>query len=272
MKFKIGFNYDSFDPRSDAITAPKQPETIVPRRSVVQVSFPGRGSSLAYYNDRFDLHPGDFVYVDGKLEGQLGRIVEVNYNFKIKIADYKRVISVVDTDVQGQFFFAGSHFITFEPDTLPAAKVRSWFKAPAKEDEEFVSGSDDSAFCLENLKDMHVSAVIAERGHDYYMDSRVRYISINGDRGYAIVEGSEPYEVEFTYRDGEISCLTCSCFCSYHCKHAFAAMLQLRETLEIIEKHYAAEYQASGCFAAVFKGVLLRFAVDTKESGALSLG
>ena len=39
------------------------------------------------YNDLFDLHPGDLVYVDGKLEGHRGRVTDVNYNFKIKVSD-----------------------------------------------------------------------------------------------------------------------------------------------------------------------------------------
>ena len=45
------------------------------------------------------------------------------------------------------------------------------------------------------------------------------------------------------YRNGEISQLICSCFCSYNCKHEFAVMLQLRETLELIEKNYGDEYE-----------------------------
>lgn len=106
---------------------------------------------------------------------------------------------------------------------------------------------------------MKISAAIAERGHDYYMENRVRYISIDGTKGHAIVEGSEPYEVEFEYKGGEISRMICSCFCSYNCKHEFAAMLQLKETLEMIEKHYAAQYNETGYFAAVNKGTLFAF-------------
>lgn len=73
------------------------------------------------------------------------------------------------------------------------------------------------------------------------------------------------------YHDGEISNLICSCFCSYICKHEFAAMLQLRETLELIEKHYAALYEQSGYFAAVSKGTLFAFAIDGKEIGSFTL-
>ena len=83
---------------------------------------------------------------------------------------------------------------------------------------------------------MNVSAGIAERGHNYYTENRVRYISLDGSKGYAIVEGSTAYEVEFEYRDGTISGLICSCFCSCSCKHEFAAMLQLKEALGRIEK------------------------------------
>ena len=40
-----------------------------PAKSVVQVFFPDKNASYAYFNDRFDLRPGDLVYVEGKLEG-----------------------------------------------------------------------------------------------------------------------------------------------------------------------------------------------------------
>ena len=37
-------------------------------------------------------------------------------------------------------------------------------------------------------------------------------ISVDGTKGYAVVEGTEAYEVEFTYDEGRISHLICSCF------------------------------------------------------------
>ena len=78
-------------------------------------------------------------------------------------------------------------------------------------------------------------------------------------------------EVEFAFADGEISRLVCSCFCGYNCKHALAAMLQLKETLTIIEKQYAAEYEQTGYFAAVHKGTLFQFAIDGKDTGRFVL-
>lgn len=272
MAFKIGFTAERTEGKRADITQTAPRVQTAPRRSVVQVYFAGRGLTLAYYNDRFDLHRGDMVYVDGKLEGLRGRVTEVNYNFKIKISDYKRVIAVADTAVSGRFFRTGSHFVTFDRAALPVGKVVTWFRAPEKEDDEFVSGSDDSTFRLDDLGGMKVSAAIAGRGRDYYSENRVRYLCIDGAKGYAIVEGTENYEVEFEYRNGEVGGMVCSCFCSGNCKHEVATMLQLKETLETIEKHYADEYERTGYFAAVHKGTLFAFAVDGRESGSLTLG
>lgn len=269
MKFRIGFveqNESKYVTASYAV-----PETFAPRKSVVQVYFPSRNMKLAYYNDQFDLHRGDLVYVDGKLEGKQGRVLDVNYNFKIKLSDYKRVISVADTTVTGKFFMAGSHFVTFDSGALPIHKAITWFKAPVKDEDEFVSGGDGTTFHLDDLMDMNVSSTILERGHEYYTENKVRYLCVDGIQGYAIVEGSEPYEVEFIYRNGEISNMTCSCFCSYNCKHEVAVMLQLKETLELIGKHYIDEYECTGYFAAVSKTTLFQYAIDGKETGSFVL-
>ena len=272
MAFKIsGFGAEPQEKKGTVATQLETQEPTVPRKSLVQVQFPGRGMALSYFNDLFDLKVGDLVYVDGKLEGRVGCVTEVNYNFKIKISDYKRVIAVVDTTVHGRFFMAGSHFVTFDREALPISRVIRWFKAPPKEEEEFVSGSDDTVFCLDDFNGMKISQAIAERGHEYYLENRVRYISIDGTKGYAIVEGSESYEVEFEYRNGEVGQLICSCFCSYNCKHEFAAMLQLKETLELIEKNYADEYERTGYFAAINKGMLFAFAIDGKDTGSFTL-
>ena len=68
--------------------------------------------------------------MDGKLEGQLGIVTAVNYTFKIKLSEYKRVIALVKTDVHGKFYMAGSHFVTFDPNVLSPAQVTLWFRAP----------------------------------------------------------------------------------------------------------------------------------------------
>lgn len=124
MAFRIsGFGAGAQEKKEMVSTYQEDRKTIVPRKSLVQVRFPGKGMALTYFNDLFDLKVGDRVYVDGKLEGQLGHVVDVSYNFMIKISDYKKVIAVVDTNVHGQFHMAGSHFVTFDPATIPAAQI-----------------------------------------------------------------------------------------------------------------------------------------------------
>lgn len=179
----------------------------------------------------------------------------------------------MDTDVRGQFFLAGSYLVTFDRKVLPPEKVRSWFQAPEEDGEDgYRSGSDESAFPLENPREMGASPAAADRGHGYYVENRVRCLSLDNGEGYAIVEGSKLYELRFSYHDGLIRHLTCSCYCGIGCKHAFAAMLQLRETLKKIQANYAALYAASGCFAAVHKRTLLSLAMEGRETGSLTLG
>lgn len=105
------------------------------RNSVVQVSFKESYNDLSYYNDQFDLKVGDLVYVEGKLEGKQGVVEEVNYNFKIKLSEYKRVIAVADTSVKGEFYMEGAQYITFEKNALPRQKIATWFFPPAKEED-----------------------------------------------------------------------------------------------------------------------------------------
>ena len=270
MKFPIGFAFQDEPKKVDI--EPTVPETVTPVRSLVRIYFPDRNQTLTYYNDQFDLHKGDLVYVDGKLEGLRGRVVDVSYSFKIKASDYKKVIAVINTEVHGQFFMAGSHFVTFDADALPAAQAVRWFKAPEKEEDEYIIAEGEStSFPLDDLKQMNIDSAIAERGHNYYIENCVRYICLDGNKGYAVVEGEHTYEVTFTYQDGIVSNLFCDCPCTFTCKHEFAAMLQLRETLELIEKHYANEYAQSHYFAAIVKGVLFALAIDGKETGSFTL-
>lgn len=271
MKQKIGFTAENNNPPAPEVTCGAPLSPAAPKKSLVQVYFPTRNMDLAYYNDAFDLHAGDLVYVDGKLDGLLGRVTQVSYSFKIKLADYKRVIAVADTRVTGEFHLAGSHMVTFDPAAIPYEKVLTWFKAPAKEEDEFVSGQDGTGFPLEDLAAMNVPPKIAERGHDYYLQNRVAYLCLNGTRGRAIVEGSVPYELEFELQEDEVRDLTCGCYCSYPCKHSFAAMLQLRETLEFIRFHYAEQLAGSDYFAVLSKKAFFTFAVDTKKAGSFIL-
>lgn len=95
MKHPIGFCVQGSAP--EAVPAPAAPAETAAVPSVVRVFFPECGQAYSYYNDRFDLHDGDLVYVSGKLARQRGQVVAVDYNFRIRLADYERVIGAADT-------------------------------------------------------------------------------------------------------------------------------------------------------------------------------
>lgn len=268
MKQKIGFwAEDPEDPINTVQSKSENPVT-APKKSLVQIYFPQRGMNLSYYNDRFDLHTGDIVYVDGKLEGLRGRVTAVSYSFRIKLSDYKRVIAVADTHISGELRMAGSHLVSFDPQTIPYEKIVTWFKAPDKEDDVYVSGSDDHGFCLDNLSGMKAASAVAERGHNYYTETRVVYLCVDRGHGRGIVEGTSPYEIEFDYDGGEIKNLTCSCYCSYPCKHAVAAMLQLRDTLKLLEEQDGSDWNEDGYVAAISKSAFFSFVMDGKTTGS----
>lgn len=271
MKYKIGF-YAKDTEENTRLTSPEGKAKATPVKSVVQVYFPERNREYAYYNDAFDLHKGDVVYVDGKLEGLRGQVVDVSHNFKIKLSDYKRVVGKADVNVKGELHMAGSHLVSFDNTVIPYEKVITWFKAPKNSEEEYVQGGDDASFPLNDLVLMDIRPDVADRGSDYYAQNRVVYISIDGNKGRAIVEGSKVYEVEFTYQDGEISNLVCDCFCSYSCKHQFATMLQLRETMEYIEENHREIFAETNYFSAVSKKAFFSFVMNNRTTGSFTLG
>ena len=271
MSTKIGFNFSENTTEKREIVIPEviEDEQII-RKSLVEIKFPDVYKPYTYYNDSFSLKIGDRVFVDGKLEGVMGVVVNITYNFKIKLSDYKRVIGKADANVRGKFHFAGSHFVTFDPTVLPYEKALTWFKAP-EEDEEYISGSDGSTFPLETLEGLKFDEYGLENGKEIYMENGVEYLELNGTKGRAIVVTSKPYLVEFTYKNGEISELYCECYHITPCEHCFATLLQLRETLKTIEENYHEQYENSNYFAIISKPQFFTFAVDSKTTGSIFL-
>ena len=272
MSFKIGFTAETENEEKRNIeNTPVQKDTLIVKKSVVEVFFPDRHLTCSYYNDMFNLKRGDIVYVEGKLEGMCGRVVKINYNFKIKLSDYKRVIGVADTDVIGEFHLAGSHFVTIDEGALKYEQVATWFKAPESEDEEYVSSSSDETFDLADLNGMKIDNATADRGHDYYIENRVVYIEIKDHKARAIVNGTKPYEVEFNYHNGEVSGLVCNCYCTGACEHEFATMLQLKETLKVIDEEYGDDFDLD-YLAIISKSVFFEYVIDNKTNGSFKLG
>ena len=270
MKHPIGFCVQPEAPEAEVHAPAAQPETAaVP--SVVRVYFPERDRAYSYYNDRFDLHAGDVVYVSGKLAGLLGRVAAVDYNFRIRLADYEHVIGAADRNVRGTFYVFGSHMLTLDHGALPYAQVRSWFFPPEAEG-EFVTGRGPGpTYTLDFLDQMPLPGETAGKGHACYAEGRVVYQSVDGTQGHAIVQGAVPHELTFTYTGGTVSALTCTCYETGLCKHGAALLLQLRETVDFLREEHEEAFAASDRFAAVSKRIFSHFAMDGSADGCITL-
>ena len=252
MKHPIGFFVQSKAPEAASPTPAVQPEAAaVP--SVVRVYFPERDRACSYYNDRFDLHEGDVVYVSGKL------------------ADYARVIGAADRNVRGTFYMFGPPMLTLDHGALPYAQVRSWF-FPPEADGEFVTGHGPGpTYTLDFLDQMPLPGETAGKGHACYAEGRVVYLSVDGTQGHAIVQGTVPHELTFTYTGGTVSALTCTCYETGLCKHGAALLLQLRETVDFLREEHEEAFAASDRFAAVSKRIFSHFAMDGSAGGCITL-
>lgn len=86
-----------------------------------------------------------------------------------------------------------------------------------------------------NIQDFEpdIEAKILKRGQGYYEDGLIDELwSPESNHYQAVVDGSEPYEVEVVLNaDGEIIDHTCACPYDWgeHCKHMVAVLLAIRE-------------------------------------------
>lgn len=250
MKFKIGFT-------AEKEVEKKAPEEAPARESLVRVYFPQRGFDCTYYNNLFDLHVGDLVYVDGKLEGKRGKVIDVSYTFKIKLSDYKRVIAKIDTDISGEFCYVGDELFSFDKNTVPFGKILPYFKAPTKPDEEYASAKENKFYNLDDLEGMGAYEHTIMVGKSDFNCGEVLYLSVEDGKGHAIVGTNELHEVEFDYKNGMIANITCDCWACGICKHGVAAVFALKSALEKIEKHFPEKFEASGYFAVMSKNTFM---------------
>jgi len=271
MAFKIGFTAEHNTNETVRNKSERGKVQVTPKKSLVDVYFECRGTSYTYYNDAFDLKVGDMVYVEGKLEGERGRVESVKYSFKIKVSDYKRVIYLVDTSAVGEFLLAGNSVITTDPCALAFDKVLTWFKAPENDNgTEYVEGDGNSSFFLNELTHLSKNPNIYLHANDIVMNDRVAYVELNGGTGRALVIGGSVYTVEFKYRDGEVKNLVCSCYCSDYCKHEIAVMMQLMYTLDYVKENYP-QVDVNGYLAVMNKKAFDAIAMNTIKTGKIIL-
>ncbi len=270
MSYKIGFSTDPEPATAQERSVPNTETEPAARKSLVKVYFEERDAAYTYYNDQFDLKSGDRVWVDGKLEGVCGIVTEISYCFKIKLSDYKKVIGVADTAIRGEFRFLGPYFISSD-GSIPFSRIRTWFLPPENSEDEYVTVKDGTGIDIHHLKNLVIDDKSTEKGAAYFEENRVAYIGLDHGKGTAIVIGSRPYTVEFDYQNGEISGLTCDCFCTGTCKHEFAVILTLRNMIDFCESNYP-DIDFNGYFAAIRKADFLQFAVSIQSTGSFIFG
>ncbi len=233
MKNILGFSIGEASPTEPIIDTQK--EDICPVRSLVLVRFINDGREFTYYNDKFDLKVGDYVFVSGKLAGKLGSVEKITTRFKINLADYQRVISKANGIIHGTFEAVFDKMVSYDRNAFSPEEFRSWILPPAHWDGD---GSEDKEnqvivgegyeFSLSAPEDcIDVTESVLERAFDYCEHGKVAYISVRSGVGTAYVEGSKWYEVNFELHGGLISEMFCDCPYPGLCKHMLAVALTL---------------------------------------------
>lgn len=260
MKAVIGFGV----PQEESVLTVPQAETgmVQPVRSLVEVWFPADDRTLTYYNDRFDVKPGDLVFVSGKYAGKTGVVNAVSTKFKVDLAHYKRVIACPTLSLSGTFRPVLGMMVSTEDRTVPDADLfRSWVKPPLPPEQEYelVCG-DGYAFDLKDFEsDPDVDQTILSRAVDYCKEGKIRFLSLKDGVGTAFVEGTLWYEINFTFRDGKISDMYCDCPYPGLCKHNLAVLLMLRALLNKLP------LEAQTRFVAVAQNFFWRIINNSKQ-------
>lgn len=237
MKSILGFTVPK--EREIQTVIPEMEETIVPRKSLVEIKFPGINKNLSYYNDQFLLREGDVVYVSGKLAGQPGQVVSVTTKFRIHTKDYERVLAKLDLTLHGSFTHVKSQMVCFGKIPLTPERFESWItppadpQAPEEENDEVISGEGYvmDIYDLDACEDLR--KIIWERGVNYYFDGNLKYLCVRNGVGTAFVKGEKWYRVDFTVDEGGLMTdIYCDCPYLGLCKHEASVVL----ALQILEK------------------------------------
>ena len=236
--------------------------------TLVQVYFVAKDDAFLYLCEDIILHEGDHVCVSGKMKDTLGIVVDVRHQFKVRPSKYERVIAKIDTQLQGEFKIFNRLLLSFDRKSLGKEKISQWFFSPQGE-EPYISTYRPAPFPLDDLTQFPIEHARLERGLQYYKEQRVVYMCIDDRYGYAIVRGSEHYEVEFEYNNGIIEDISCSCYCDGHCKHEFAVLLELQYMLQIVEREFKNEYSKNRYVATIDKDVVWQMSVRWTNKGTI---
>ncbi len=240
----MGFGRSAQTPGETGSASEKTPAA-QPVKSLVRVRFPSRGCCYAYYNDRFDLHEGDLVFVSGQMAGVCGAVESVTYKFKINLKQYQRIVAQPNVCFSGSYMPVLKMMVSLDRDAVSPDLFRTWVKAPFADDDEnkpdYVTGEGYSLDLESFEKDEDAEEIILSRAEDYCEERRVRYISVRDGVGTAFVEGTTWYELNFRFENGRVSELYCECPYPGLCKHSLAVLITLRA---LIRKLGAVDFTA----------------------------
>ncbi len=241
-----------------------------PERYLVEVGFDNSNEYGTYICEYIDVYEGDFVRVSGPMQDKLGMVKDVIYYCKIRPSKYERVIAKVDTDVFGDFQMLEHMWVTYDTESLHREKIRPWFLSPLG-DGPCIPIHDFAPFPAYEGYHLPLDSKRAERGELYFKEERVVYICIDKTEGYAIVRGSEYYEVTFTFESDNISGIACTCYCEGHCKHEYAVILELERLLYEYECMEEKGYTESHYLAALDKSAIWNMSMLYQDFATVSI-
>lgn len=231
----VGFGQDDTKPM---VNKPSSTVTVTaPIRSLVSISFDRMNRPLTYYNDQFDLKPGDRVFVSGKLEDEVGLVESVTTKFRIRIADYQKVISLAQTPIHGTYAPKGNMMLSYDADAPMPEDFRKWVLPPRNDEDqpenEVVFGDGYEIPLDDPSTTESVDRAVFDRAIDICRSGRIGYISVRNGEGKAFIHGSRWYELDFSLHDNMIQEAYCECPYAGLCKH----LLAIGVILNVMRQH-----------------------------------
>lgn len=226
----VGFGQD--DSKQEVTQQNRTVTVASPVRSLVSINFDRMNKPLTYYNDQFDLKPGDRVFVTGKLEGEIGIVESVTTKFRIRISDYQRVLAIAQTPIHGTYFSTGDMMLSYDSEALSSDDFRQWFLPPIEKaeepEDEVIFGEGFEIVMDDPSASDGFDPAVFDRAIDYCRSGRIGYISVRNGVGKAYVFGSHWYEVDFRLTDNVLTEAYCDCPFAGLCKHLLAVAVMLK--------------------------------------------
>lgn len=183
------------------------------RISVVLVYFPDVERSYPYLNDGFDLQIHDQVYVDGKLAGKLGRVIEQSFNFDIDLTKFRKVISANRFSLHNEFTQLKYHYYSNDVTALPYKDVYFSYFPPIESQIQI----EASPVMLSDLDIQDFQTLNQKQQNNWYYENQEQIVYIYKDKQqvHAIVQKEQSHDyvkLQFVLDQQQLSYWVCSGF------------------------------------------------------------